>query len=108
MKKRARSSYAWVINNLRKTATLLSSDRPKTNTELMNDVRGSISLSEKSNLRLSEFVERNLMKCLNPRAKKGRIYIPTDHGLRIAKRIAKAQGKEYHYKESPIDYRIYA
>jgi len=79
--------YAWVRRGKRRFETLMvlyKENRPLT----VNDihVRSKIAISQAS-ATIAELLEANLIKCLNPEDKIGRLYTISDEGKRIISQL---------------------
>lgn len=59
-------------------------DRPKTPTQIANEINKHQSHVSKT---LRELVDFNLVECLNPNATKGRLYSLTEEGEKIHSRL---------------------
>lgn len=79
--------YAWVRRGKRRLETLMvlyKENRPLT----VNDihVRSKIAISQAS-ATITELLEANLVKCLNPEDKIGRLYTISDEGKKIINQL---------------------
>ncbi len=60
--------------------------KPKIPTQIKNDTK--LALNNVSDI-LREFRKKNIIKCINPKEKTGRIYQLTPKGLRIREEVLK-------------------
>ncbi|MFH1367947.1 MAG: hypothetical protein ABII64_02345 [Elusimicrobiota bacterium] len=98
-------SYEWVLGNARRKAFLLSFDRPMIKSEI--NAKSAAFTSINSNIRLGEFLKRNLVICLTPLIKEGRVYGLSEEGKSIAKRLSEPLHIKYDYSEPDIDWGLY-
>jgi DNA-binding MarR family transcriptional regulator len=90
----------------RKRAALEVMSKPKTPAE----IRDQIGLKRNSNLSstIRELIRLNLICCLNPNAKVGKLYGLTSKGQKLKKKLLTEKGMPYSYSEpSQINWRLY-
>jgi len=72
--------YSWVIKGKQRKRIIKSMDKPKIPTQIKEETK--LSLNNVSDV-LREFRKKELVKCLNPKEKTGRLYKLTPKGMRI-------------------------
>jgi DNA-binding MarR family transcriptional regulator len=78
------ANYSFIIRSVHRKRIFESLDKPKTPTQLANDL--SIDLGYISNLIIS-LLERELIECLNPKEKRHRLYIRSKKGNDLLKEM---------------------
>jgi len=78
--------YSWVVRGKQRKKVIRVMSKPKIPTEIKED--SELSLNNVSDI-LRDFKEKKIAKCLNPRAKTGRIYELTPKGMRIREMLEK-------------------
>jgi len=77
------NNYGYVLaSKYRKAILKALTERPRTPTEIANQLKCNVSHVSRS---LRELQKRNLIKCINPHRRKGKVYDATDKGLKIGK-----------------------
>jgi len=76
--------YSWVARGSQKRKIIKSLNRPKMPTQIKGDT--NLSLNNVSDV-LRSFRKKRIVKCLNPKAKTGRIYELTPKGMRIREKV---------------------
>lgn len=85
--------YTWIAAGKQRKAVLKAMYEPQTPTQIRrnsNHYNGKISLNNTSDI-LRGFVEKKLAICLNPEARKGRLYKLTEEGEKIRTELMKGQ-----------------
>jgi len=78
-------NYGYVLaSKYRKIILKALLEKPKTPTQIANESGCNVSHISRS---ISELEKRNLLKCLNPYRRKGRIYSITEEGLKIVSKM---------------------
>ncbi len=72
--------YSWVVKGKQRKKILKSMNKPKIPTQIKEETK--LSLNNVSDV-LREFRKKELVKCLNPKEKTGRLYKLTPKGMRI-------------------------
>jgi DNA-binding MarR family transcriptional regulator len=73
-------NYAFVLRGKIRLKVLLALNKPKTPTQLSKELRiGLVQISRA----LKELSDRNLVRCINPNDKIGRLYVRTEDGNEI-------------------------
>ncbi len=72
--------YAFVLRGKTRLKVLLALNKPKTPTQISNELK--INLAQVSRA-LKELFDYNLVKCINPNNKIGRLYVRTKDGSEI-------------------------
>ena len=87
--------YAWVLRGKqkRRIISLLDED-PKMPTEIKEEA--NLSLNNTSDV-LRLFAKKKLIKCLNPQAKTGRLYVLTEKGRIIKDKLNKKSTSKKSY-----------
>lgn len=78
------ADYSFVIRSKHRKRVFESLDKPKTPSQLADELKLNIGFV--SNIIIS-LLERNLVKCLNPDEKRHRLYMRTDKGVQLVKEI---------------------
>lgn len=76
--------YSFIIRSKQRQNILLSLETPKTPTQIGSKVNVSVSHVSRT---LKDFTENRIAKCVTPKEKIGRIYILTEKGKDILKKI---------------------
>lgn len=72
--------YSWVVRGKQRRAIIQVLSKGKIPTQVKEETR--LSLNNVSDV-LRAFEKRKLVRCLNPRAKTGRVYQLTPSGMRV-------------------------
>ncbi len=78
--------YPWIIKGSQRIKIIKVMGKPKIPTQIKNDTK--LALNNVSDI-LREFRKKNIIKCINPKEKTGRIYQLTPKGLRIREEVLK-------------------
>ena len=73
-------TYVKRSKNRQKVIAIIGTSRNKTPSEIKEEMDARFSLTSRV---LSDLREKNIVECLDPEAKTGRVYYLTDLGLRI-------------------------
>lgn len=90
----------WLKKKKERTEILQIMTKPMTPTEIGE----RIGLKR---IRVEGFLEKDIFKCLTPKAKKGRVYGLTEEGQKKAMKLAKDENRIYTYFEPNIDWYSY-
>lgn len=72
--------YSWVVRGKQRRAIIAVLNKEKIPTQVKDETR--LSLNNVSDV-LRAFEKRKLARCLNPRARTGRVYKLTPRGMRV-------------------------
>lgn len=76
--------YSWVIRGSQRRKIINSLNKPKIPTQIKEET--NLSLNNVSDV-LRAFKEKNIVKCVNPKDKTGRVYTLTQKGLKIRDKL---------------------
>jgi len=75
---------SFVLKSKKRRELLLLLEIPKTPTQISKYMKASLP---NISLKLSDFIEMELVECINPKDVKGKIYRLTDKGKEVVKKI---------------------
>jgi predicted transcriptional regulator len=75
---------SFVLRSERRKSIILCLEKPKTPTEIAKEIKISVSHVSRT---LKEFSSRNLVECVTPKEKVGRIYRLTEEGKQILRHL---------------------
>ena len=84
MNKSLLKDYSWILRGKQRRAIIKILDKPKTPTLIKEETK--IKVSNVSDV-LREMQKRNIVKCLNPKDKLGRLYELTSNGYKLRKEL---------------------
>jgi predicted transcriptional regulator len=76
--------YSFVVRSEQRRKIILSLEKPKTPTQIAQEIKASVSHVSRA---LSQFAEKEIVECLTPKEKVGRVYTLTKAGKEILKHL---------------------